>query len=198
MLVSFNPTPVTVDRWKGRAQEFLTVHLNHKIFIGQDSINVMTPPHSVNKGYIRLLIALDVSRFLGCELVERKIPIEMSKHMEHVAFIRCITDEPLVITKEVSLRLFLRHGTARMVTMIDYSLVVTATLRTKIPRNIFAIRSHLEDKLDSNSSQKLGPVVVSSVGIALFDPSDTSRLVGYLVAKDSSTRADVESYVFIV
>jgi hypothetical protein len=191
MLASFNPTPVTVDSWKSRAREFLTVHMNHKIFVRQDSVNVMTPPHSVNKGYIRLLIALDVSQFFGCEPVERKIPIEMSKHMVHVAFIRCITDKPLVITKEVSLRLFLRHGTARMVTMIDYSLVVTATLRTKIPKNIFAIRSHLENKLDSNSSQK-------QCGHRSFDPSDTSRLVGYLVAKDSSTRADIESDVFIV
>jgi hypothetical protein len=87
--------------------------------------------------------------------------------MVHMAFIWGITDEPFVVSQEVSLSLLLRHGTMGVVTMIDDG---------------FYYHNHIVDadhvgctcQLDSYSSQEFCSVVVGSMYIALFYPGDPS------------------------
>ncbi len=61
-----------------------------------------------------------------------------------------------------------------MVAMIDAGLVITAALWTQVTRDVFPIRGNFEQKLNGYGSQKFRSVVVGSVDVALFYPSDTS------------------------
>jgi hypothetical protein len=153
----------------------------------------MTQPNSFTESYISLLVT-DISQFLWCELIKREISIQVTKHVVHAAAIRCITNKPLVVAEEISLRLLLRHWATRMITVMYHSLIVATTLRPKIARNVLAIRGDLENELNSDSSQQLSPIVVGSMGVALLNPYVTRAvslvtLSRKMAAQEQTSRA---------